>query len=782
MCYSKCIVYINGNKVREQFMIRKIEKIDNYGIFRKFRWSTDLTEFNKVNLFYGLNGAGKSTLGSIFDNIKNKASGYYDGTFKIIDDEKGEFDSLQLANIDYTMYVFNTHFIEDNIGEYDNLKGIIYISEENKAAKEELDELVKSFTALSREKDFADKEYDKANKIIDSDKTKAAKSIKEQFLVIGGVGSKYSNYNKTYFENAISKYSAFLVETHNLKEILSQIEIEKKSLRDTVKNHISIKPMSINIDEFYKQIEIIKYLVSTELKDCLKKTISDNIFSWLEEGYRLHKDNQKKCLFCGSIITDQRKKELDQIFSEELNILLYKLKNAKEVISSFVLPELNLSESDFYSAQNEKVKNLLRNYKLLRTYINSIIETSITKIDAKIKDPFSIISIEIDNSYNSLKVNTIFDELNKEIEEANKQTESFNQKQTETVAHIEKLLVYYNYYRYDVKNHLQTLKKATKAVKDLESKQIICASRKTSLENELKDVIKAGSEFNKLLSQFLGRDELALEYDEKTKGYKVIRKENGNRAYCLSEGEKTAIAFIYFLTKVKENGNLLKNSIIVFDDPISSFDSNHLYNAYSFIVNYFEESKQLFVLTHNFNFFKLVRKKYQNSASMYLIESKYINVGEKMQRTSQIVNLPKSIKQASSEYSYLFEKIYNFYINYNTTVIADLDMYLYMSNTCRKVLEAFSDFKVQNVSDLYQKLRSLYKCNHGKNYKLTLEETIELEKIYRFVNSLSHKNVFDGNDETDIMFGELYTIVKSILELIEKADKDHYQAMIASIT
>lgn len=763
-------------------MIKKIEKIDNYGIFRKFRWATDLTEFNKVNLFYGLNGSGKSTLSSIFDNIKNKALGYYDGTFKVIDDEKGEFDSSQLANMDYNMYVFNTHFVEDNIGEYDNLKGIIYISEENKAAKEELDELLKSFSSICKKKDVADKEYETAKKTIDNDNIKAAKAIKEQFLVVGGLGSKYSNYNKTYFENALSTHSTFLAEEHNLKEILSQIEIEKKSLQDTIKNHISITLLPIKLDEFNKEIEEIKNLINTEIKDCLKKNISDNIFSWLEEGYRLHKENTERCLFCGSIITEERKKELDEIFNEELNLLLQKLKISKDKISTFTLPELLLTESDFYSTQNKKVKTLIEDYKLLRANINTTIESIITKLDEKIKDPFSAVSFDIADNYKSLDINAIFDGLNIEIKEANKKTESFIQKQTETVVNIEKLLVYYNYYRYDIKNHLVTLKKATNLSLDLETEKRINLSKREKLENELKDVIKAGSEFNKLLSQFLGRDELALEYDEETKGYKVIRKESGDKARCLSEGEKTAIAFIYFLTKVKENGNLLKNSTIVFDDPISSFDSNHLYNAYSFIVNYFEDCKQLFILTHNFNFFKLVRKKYQKTANMYLIESKYYQVGEKAQRASQLVNLPKSIKQASSEYSYLFEKIYNFYTNYNSTVIIDLDMYLHMSNTCRKVLEAFSDFKVQNVSDLYQKIRSLYKCNHDEDYKLTLEESIELEQIYRFVNSLSHENVFEGNDETDIMFGELYSVVKSILELIEKADKDHYKAMLSSIT
>ena len=45
----------------------------------------------------------------------------------------------------------------------------------------------------------------------------------------------------------------------------------------------------------------------------------------IRECYRLHKENTERCLFCGSIITEERKKELDEIFNEELNLLLQKL-------------------------------------------------------------------------------------------------------------------------------------------------------------------------------------------------------------------------------------------------------------------------------------------------------------------------------------------------------------------------------------------------------------------------------------------------------------------------
>ena len=71
----------------------------------------------------------------------------------------------------------------------------------------------------------------------------------------------------------------------------------------------------------------------------------------------------------------------------------------------------------------------------------------------------------------------------------------------------------------------------------------------------------------------------------------------------MSEGEKTAIAFVYFIAKLKENRNQIEDSIIVVDDPISSFDSNHLFQAYSYLKHECEMALQLFMFTHNFQSF-----------------------------------------------------------------------------------------------------------------------------------------------------------------------------------
>jgi len=46
----------------------------------------------------------------------------------------------------------------------------------------------------------------------------------------------------------------------------------------------------------------------------------------------------------------------------------------------------------------------------------------------------------------------------------------------------------------------------------------------------------------------------------------------------LSEGEKTADAFVYFTIKMNENGNRIEDSIVLAGDPTLSSDSNHLFH------------------------------------------------------------------------------------------------------------------------------------------------------------------------------------------------------------
>jgi wobble nucleotide-excising tRNase len=115
----------------------------------------------------------------------------------------------------------------------------------------------------------------------------------------------------------------------------------------------------------------------------------------------------------------------------------------------------------------------------------------------------------------------------------------------------------------------------------------------------------AVNQINKHLEEFFGRKEIQLELDRSGLGY-VIQRE-GEPACNLSEGEKTAIAFSYFLVKVQEAGFKKEEGVIVIDDPISSLDSNFVFHCFSLIKNNFNDAGQLFVLTHNFELFNLIK-------------------------------------------------------------------------------------------------------------------------------------------------------------------------------
>lgn len=765
-------------------MIKRIDYIKNYGIFRTFKWQPSIPEFLNTNLFYGLNGSGKSTLATVFEDVKNKEQRYYKGDYKLIDNEIGDILSTSLQNQNENIYVFNSHFVKNNIGEFDTLKGIIYISEENKEAKIQLDKLLDEKERLKQEFQRISKCYIKAEKEFDDACIKCARNIKNEFIYIGGAGEKYANYNKALYQDAISKY----IKTPNLvcseEELNTRINGLRLKLSDKVKPIINEKISRFDIDSFFNDIKTISERLSQTFQIVLKQKIGDDVFSWIAEGYRLHTESEK-CIYCGNIISSKRKQELDELFSAEMKSLISSLDSLKTRINCYQLPELAIARDDFYSSQQSEVTRLLSLYKRIRNGFLTFVDCIITKIQNKIANPYESIGLDVD-SFNELKdVNMTIDKINYYIDSANKTTEDFKRQQQLDANELEKVLVIYNYRQQNISELKKNLDDNTIADLDIRKRikdnEIEIARCEAILKNE----VIAGNEFNKLIHSFLGRNEFELKYDEKTMGYKIVRKENGNFAQNLSEGEKTAIAFIYFLTKVRENGNDISNSIIVFDDPISSFDSNHLYNAYSYIVVNFATCKQLFILTHNFKFFKLLYNKFSKkeaSSSMYLIDTDYININGVFMRCAKLGKLPKSIGDASSEYNYLFDKAYKFY-NYNKNKQdIQFDEYMQMANTCRRLLESFSSFKVQTKLSLYDRIERLFKCNKGTDYKLTKEEASDLELIYRFINSFSHNETFEEFETTDIVLGELHSIVGKVLDLIKQADSEHYNALIRSIS
>ena len=84
---------------------------------------------------------------------------------------------------------------------------------------------------------------------------------------------------------------------------------------------------------------------------------------------------------------------------------------------------------------------------------------------------------------------------------------------------------------------------------------------------------------NAELRSYLGRDE--LQFQMKETGYTLTR--SGKSVSHLSEGERTAIAFLYFLKSLQDRSFDLRNGVVVIDDPVSSLDANALFFAFGYM-------------------------------------------------------------------------------------------------------------------------------------------------------------------------------------------------------
>jgi len=76
---------------------------------------------------------------------------------------------------------------------------------------------------------------------------------------------------------------------------------------------------------------------------------------------------------------------------------------------------------------------------------------------------------------------------------------------------------------------------------------------------------------------------------------------------CLSEGDKSTIALAFFLSKLDIDGST-GNKIVVFDDPLSSFDRNRRLYTVQLLRDLLPNVKQLIVLSHNETFLHQVSK------------------------------------------------------------------------------------------------------------------------------------------------------------------------------
>ena len=734
------------------FYLRKIKELKGYRFFQNYKWDESACKlFEQNNLIYGWNGSGKTTLCDFFKNLEDGAIPGDESTCTLMfeDSSSGQMKSVtqsNLGSIPYAFKVFHQNYIQENIKQ-DTVRHIFTVG------KEQADKLAEAkllrAQAVQQEASVkkASSEYTALLQEIDRLKTAKARAIKEA-----------ANYSNSYNKNRY--YAAHQALTE--KKILTTAEYQKAM--DAIRSR-PLSTLQFTLPVFIQPTVkeyICNILNQTPINntiDALKKDTA--ISNWVEQGLALHDEKcSTVCLFCGNGISSERFEELRSHFNKSYRELsdkidkaiglLYDKHKQFEMVKQ-VLPHPGLLYQEFQQQYQQFVVTANDLCDQYMAVILDIIEVLKRKKADMINEA---LTAEFINLVDQLAFDySIFECINGILAEHNKKTQEF-QKSIEQAQRIVELHLVSSYadeliaFEKKIAEKDKELKKQEEALEN-QKKQI------SILEEDVRNSQIPADEINRDIAFIMGRSELLF---INTKfGYRITR--NGKQAKNLSKGEENAIALIYFFNTLQDMNVNAANTIVVLDDPISSFDSNFYYNAISYIREKTLHVGQTFIFTHKFALLKDFSMMFKERTNRYTIQ--------RIQDVPQIINEDNLIGQYHDEYAYLFKKIYNFVKSPPT----DTSEYLQYPNIARRVLEGFLTFKLPSSSTLLDKVLELEKGN----------STPAGRSIMRLLNNHSHLRVISNSDLADDIdsIAVLPDILNHLMEFIKHHDKRHYDTLAA---
>ncbi len=775
-------------------MITKITKLKNFGIFHDFSWNKDIPEFKRFNLIYGWNRSGKTLLSRIFTSCEKKLTTFkeyprkdrVDGIFEIKTDTYSTIKSWNIASCNLPVKVFNRDFIDENISfdPSNSSNPIVYVSEKDIESKKKLEDLKKDNEKLIRDFNSTQKEKTKSETAEEKFRIATAQNIK---TTVGSlkVRDKYYDYNKsspkTTLDNVgIGNFTKLSDEDFDKYKKIISSEAKKKQATFS-KYELNFVFDGQNISSFDGIFKILNQLLSKKvISETLERLKNDQDLNiWVKQGYDLHKKKEEteKCLFCQKPLYDGFLDSLSKHFSKDYENLQSNTKTFISKLEILKKDEITKKNSELYFYLQSDYQRQAKNLNDLIETLNKWIDETIKKLQEKFKNPLSVVDSpdkpeNFKNTYDE-----IIKELNKIIQQHNGKADNHDEEVKSTKQKLELHLIAVAIEEQNYKKIKQDLEDSIEAEKKAREKLGTNNEKIEVLERKTSDIAEALQKINQHLKEFFGREEIQIGLDVSKKGY-IIKRE-GKPASNLSEGEKTAIAFSYFIVKVQEKEFKIKKGIIFIDDPISSFDSNFIYHCFSVIKNYFGDAGQLFITTHNFELFNLVKGWFLRKDKKVEIYNKDKKGSEKKtvpcefhmienfikdnKRHAQLKQLEKTLLKFKSEYHFLFARL-NDFVNDSSPEYAD---FYTIGNIARRFLEIFTNFKIPTTGDLASKMGQLdtKKINE-----------IEKDKVYKLIQEFSHgsdpTSTIEHKDKT-----ESQEAIKVLLNIVAESDPKHFELL-----
>jgi wobble nucleotide-excising tRNase len=744
--------------------IQSVVKIKDFPSFVDFKPEAGLPNFSRFNLIYGWNGSGKTTLSRIFRAFELGANPSGDTArpakfeFKLSD---GTSISEETLSDFKSIRVFNKDFIDDTVFCNDGPKPIFFLGKESKEAQENINKAeaeIKTFTdELTSKKRLCEKAKTNRDKLISN----KARDIKNALMTTGS-NDKYRNYDKGTLERDMREHGERLASpTALVLDNLKLGTLSKSILEKTGQNLNPPVTPDFDLSGLEAEVkEVLSRAVVSKVIEALKS--DDEVGKWVEHGLHIHKTKDlDTCQFCNQTIPSARLTDLENHFNDAYQKTMEAIALLKKKCSAREIKIEPIDSSSFYEefvplyvAERENSQKAVKAH-------NSRLTEFVEALEKKEKNVFTNPVLP-----NSGPINTeAFFKINDLINKNNEKTKNFLQqnkveKETLELHYIAEFMPTYS----AAENEGKTLEGETKVLEGkIKETQKVLDSAKESLRNHH----TPAKEINENLQRFLGRSDIQIKSVDFDGGFAYEIKREDKIAENLSEGERTALAIAYFISKIKEDGFDLKDSVIVIDDPVSSLDSNAIFQAFSFLREATKDAEQLFILTHHFDFFRQVKNWFRYSKGEFFM---LVCKDDGGIRESHLTKIDKLLVEYESEYHFLFSVLYRFSEKKET----DLEQMYSMPNVARKFLESFLAFRVPILEKPEPNIRYRLK-------EIVFDET-KKTRINRFVETHSHPRYESGIQDFDMtILSETPAIIADLMELVKTEDEKHYNFLVKSL-
>lgn len=608
-------------------MIKKIIKIKGVGKFANYLLQATSSwngELSKTNIIYAENGAGKTTLSDIFRSLRDNNSKIIKARktikdtgsqeIKILTDSGGKtFKENNWDNILRDIEIFDIFFVNENI--YSGF-------EVSSAHKKKLHKfivgaegvkLIEGISALKTE-------IEEENKKLGEIELKVLQYLKNVYSLEGFISLKEdTEIDKKILEKEKEIKTARAYEEIKNKDLLIRLNLIQLPIDLTKLRTILQKSIATISSEYLQKVEIRK-------KELGMGSESED---WLEKGHWHIKNNI--CPFCLQNL--DKAKEIIEAYNQYFN---KEYKDLKENILGLMsdIRKINIL-AEIGSIEREVLKNnrlfdFWKNHIRAKLFEGNIFSDKleivqkfndlIKLVESKNKTPLEIVEIKVIDEFEALLkyFNDQITNYNETIDFCNSEIQALKAK-----THVDLLNLNTELSKLEVQK--QRSDKETKGLcvecNQQNSKINKLNREKEEKQKQLNEFIsgvfkKYGEKINDYLRKFgtefeivetkggsyVGRSkDPMVEYKLTLSGQEILFEDDGINPcfkYTVSEGDKSSLSFAFFLAKLDLDPNL-SDKIIIFDDPLSSLDSNRRTATTQQLQRINGSAKQIIILTHN---------------------------------------------------------------------------------------------------------------------------------------------------------------------------------------